>query len=208
MPSDPNLSQIIQKSYKSQQHHNLALLNSASQSAPSTPASKLHSFLPVFSRSTKCTNSGSSSSSIREYQVEASAAGSNPAPSFQQQHTSKCSNCSVTKTPVWRRDGTNGAVLCNACGLYFKMHKKHRPLGLKKGAKDDKTDILSIEEDDEQKCFQCGITKTPVWRRDAERRRLCNSCGLYRKLTGLKRPVELNRGTQQRRKRGIEKAKN
>lgn len=41
-----------------------------------------------------------------------------------------CSNCSTTVTPLWRR-GTDGSYLCNACGLYFKIHKKHRPTELK-----------------------------------------------------------------------------
>jgi hypothetical protein len=27
-----------------------------------------------------------------------------------------------------RRKGDDGTVLCNACGLYWKIHKEHRPL--------------------------------------------------------------------------------
>lgn len=41
-----------------------------------------------------------------------------------------CSNCSTTVTPLWRR-GVDGSYLCNACGLYYKIHKKHRPTELK-----------------------------------------------------------------------------
>lgn len=41
-----------------------------------------------------------------------------------------CSNCNTTVTPLWRR-GADGSYLCNACGLYFKIHKKHRPTELK-----------------------------------------------------------------------------
>ncbi|KAK6090540.1 hypothetical protein P3W45_000263 [Vairimorpha bombi] len=37
-----------------------------------------------------------------------------------------CSNCGTTTTPLWRR-GADGCYLCNACGLYLKIHKKNRP---------------------------------------------------------------------------------
>lgn len=41
-----------------------------------------------------------------------------------------CSNCNTTKTPLWRRD-PDGHPLCNACGLFLKLHGVVRPLSLK-----------------------------------------------------------------------------
>ncbi|ESW98375.1 hypothetical protein KL918_003880 [Ogataea parapolymorpha] len=43
---------------------------------------------------------------------------------------SKCFNCGTTKTPLWRRD-SQGNTLCNACGLFQKLHGTMRPLSLK-----------------------------------------------------------------------------
>ncbi|KAJ3256394.1 hypothetical protein HK103_005523 [Boothiomyces macroporosus] len=41
-----------------------------------------------------------------------------------------CGNCNTTKTVLWRRD-ENGGTLCNACGLFYKLHKVNRPLRMK-----------------------------------------------------------------------------
>lgn len=38
-----------------------------------------------------------------------------------------CANCQTTNTPLWRRDA-NGNTICNACGLYYKLHMVHRPI--------------------------------------------------------------------------------
>ncbi|SMN22732.1 similar to Saccharomyces cerevisiae YER040W GLN3 Transcriptional activator of genes regulated by nitrogen catabolite repression (NCR) [Maudiozyma saulgeensis] len=42
----------------------------------------------------------------------------------------QCFNCKTYKTPLWRRD-PNGRTLCNACGLFQKLHGTMRPLSLK-----------------------------------------------------------------------------
>jgi len=41
-----------------------------------------------------------------------------------------CTNCNTTATPLWRRD-PQGKALCNACGLFLKLHGVVRPLSLK-----------------------------------------------------------------------------
>ncbi|OAQ33252.1 glucocorticoid receptor-like (DNA-binding domain), partial [Linnemannia elongata AG-77] len=42
-----------------------------------------------------------------------------------------CANCRTTTTPLWRRD-SEGNTICNACGLYFKLHNVHRPVTMKR----------------------------------------------------------------------------
>ncbi|RDW79608.1 putative gata transcription factor protein [Coleophoma crateriformis] len=41
-----------------------------------------------------------------------------------------CMNCQTSTTPLWRRDEV-GSVLCNACGLFLKLHGRPRPISLK-----------------------------------------------------------------------------
>lgn len=43
----------------------------------------------------------------------------------------QCTNCRTTTTSLWRRN-TLGEPVCNACGLYYKLHGVNRPLAMKK----------------------------------------------------------------------------
>ncbi|KAI9016510.1 hypothetical protein CLU79DRAFT_315279 [Phycomyces nitens] len=49
---------------------------------------------------------------------------------MQTQSKTTCTNCKTTTTPLWRRDA-QGMPLCNACGLFLKLHGVVRPLSLK-----------------------------------------------------------------------------
>ncbi|KAI7797938.1 GATA-binding factor 2 [Triplophysa rosa] len=43
----------------------------------------------------------------------------------------RCANCQTSTTTLWRRNAS-GESVCNACGLYFKLHNVNRPLTMKK----------------------------------------------------------------------------
>ncbi|KAL3075162.1 hypothetical protein niasHS_013385 [Heterodera schachtii] len=42
-----------------------------------------------------------------------------------------CSNCDGSSTTLWRRN-QHGEPVCNACGLYYKLHHINRPLTMRK----------------------------------------------------------------------------
>ncbi|EJD04845.1 uncharacterized protein FOMMEDRAFT_27143 [Fomitiporia mediterranea MF3/22] len=44
--------------------------------------------------------------------------------------SAQCYNCHTTTTPLWRKDD-EGKTVCNACGLYFKLHGSSRPISMK-----------------------------------------------------------------------------
>ncbi|XP_029283591.1 erythroid transcription factor-like [Cottoperca gobio] len=48
-----------------------------------------------------------------------------------QRKGTQCVNCLTETTTLWRRNSA-GEPVCNACGLYYKLHQVNRPLVLKK----------------------------------------------------------------------------
>ncbi|KAI9272734.1 hypothetical protein BDA99DRAFT_499074 [Phascolomyces articulosus] len=43
----------------------------------------------------------------------------------------QCANCSQTQTPLWRKN-ERGQPVCNACGLYSRLHHRDRPIEMRK----------------------------------------------------------------------------
>ena len=63
-----------------------------------------------------------------------------------------CSNCCTTQTPSWRRGASCRELLCNACGLYLKLHGRNRPFAVNQ---DGKTKALKNTSTDAI-CVVCG----------------------------------------------------
>ncbi|KAJ1992364.1 hypothetical protein GGI25_002891 [Coemansia spiralis] len=50
-------------------------------------------------------------------------------PAINQDGTYKrCANCMTAETPSWRRHPESQELLCNACGLYLRLHRRPRPI--------------------------------------------------------------------------------
>ncbi|CAO3611181.1 unnamed protein product [Mucor fragilis] len=74
-------------------------------------------------------------------------------PAFNQHQVNRqaliCANCRTTTTPLWRRD-EQGNTICNACGLYYKLHNVHRPVSMKRSVIKRRKRIIVAQGSDEE----------------------------------------------------------
>jgi len=86
-----------------------------------------------------------------------------------------CSNCETKTTPSWRR-GLNGKnLLCNACGLYQKLHGRARPFSI---TVEGRTKALKGNYD-KVACVACTRMFSPVETKVTENGVICRSCSMY-----------------------------
>lgn len=103
-----------------------------------------------------------------------------------------CSNCGSISTPSWRRCPEGRNLLCNACGLYQKLHNRPRPLRIRE---DGSVQVIrNLNSTSRNICQNCKTTDTPIWRRSQGDRSLllCNACALYLKNHNSSRPSHFN----------------
>ncbi|KAI9277631.1 hypothetical protein BY458DRAFT_504654 [Sporodiniella umbellata] len=106
------------------------VINALSSSLPSFPSlpPQPQGHSPPVTHSKYTTLSRLANTPTEETPVKASSAGSSRSNSSSM--TTQCTNCATTTTPLWRRN-PEGQPLCNACGLFLKLHGVVRPLSLK-----------------------------------------------------------------------------
>ncbi|KAL0952531.1 hypothetical protein HGRIS_006791 [Hohenbuehelia grisea] len=66
----------------------------------------------------------------------------------------QCHNCHTTATPLWRKDD-EGKTVCNACGLYYKLHGSARPISMKSDV------IRKRSRHDARRTTNSGVSETP-----------------------------------------------
>ena len=67
-----------------------------------------------------------------------------------------CQNCATSTTPLWRRDEL-GSVLCNACGLFLKLHGRPRPISLKTDVIKSRNRVKSAQQKKKPMYFGNGL---------------------------------------------------
>lgn len=77
-----------------------------------------------------------------------------------------CANCSTENTPLWRRSA-NGLILCNACGLFHKLHGESRPLSMKsdvirKRVRMPKNRATHLEKKNKQGSIALNVDVSPI----------------------------------------------
>ena len=76
----------------------------------------------------------------------------------------ECSNCHALKTPLWRKD-PQGNTLCNACGLFLKLHGTTRPLSLK-------TDVIKKRSSRRSPATNKGMTPNSTYSNSLSRQNI------------------------------------
>ncbi|EJW03053.1 hypothetical protein EDEG_00247 [Edhazardia aedis USNM 41457] len=87
-----------------------------------------------------------------------------------------CSNCSTTNTPTWRRSADNRSVLCNACGLYKRLHGRNRPYNKLSDGKTKAAKHYPLP----MSCKMCDTDESLHWHNASGGFYLCESCFQYK----------------------------
>jgi GATA-binding protein, other eukaryote len=104
-------------------------------------------------------------------------------------------------TPVVRQGPSSVDGSDSREGDVEQNSQSEAPDQLHPGAEQDRPNVFSTAV--VTACKNCGTTVTPLWRRDEEGYPICNACGLYHKLHGSSRPVQMKKSTIKRRKRVV-----
>jgi hypothetical protein len=162
--------------------------------APPPPPQMMYNFYP-----------GPQTSAAPPFFYEPPAAAAAPPASMSSSTNSflhqpkQCANCGTCNTPSWRRCPDGKDLLCNACGLYAKLHHRPRPFKLAEdgsvrvvrssalynsvleqaGRRSQHQQQQSSQPAPTKPCEQCGSEEATAWRGGRTSQVLCDTCCLF-----------------------------
>ncbi len=97
-----------------------------------------------------------------------------------------CSNCGSISTPSWRRCPEGRNLLCNACGLYQKLHRRPRPLRIRedgsvqviRNMNSNNNNSNNNNNNNKTKCDHCGAMESTNWNTNGRGQLLCAACSI------------------------------
>lgn len=122
---------------------------------------------------------------------------------------SSANDCSGTCPGDGYCNGTGGSRACAGCPAYNnRISSSQLSTTARNTLKDGGSGGTALStavstETETVSCQNCGTNITPLWRRDEAGNTICNACGLYHRLHGVHRPVNMKKPTIKRRKRVI-----
>ncbi|KXT06707.1 hypothetical protein AC578_8532 [Pseudocercospora eumusae] len=126
-PSRPSYSSIGEQDRQASLDSGIGALGALANIAANAPAAITNQGSSGSGENTRSSTPTSSTAMAMSQTAPAATAG------YGNQNGSAppiCANCQTSVTPLWRRD-ESGSVLCNACGLFLKLHGRPRPISLK-----------------------------------------------------------------------------
>lgn len=91
-----------------------------------------------------------------------------------------CANCGTYKTPSWRRCSAQNIILCNACGLYYNEHKRHRPFRTNLDGRTRAVRFTKYKLIDGEECPECMTRVTGDSRPVGGLKQICGTCNYLR----------------------------
>lgn len=119
-----------------------------------------------------------------------------PMPLAAQNEHLGCLTCDAEMRTAWAK-----AEAAGCCVYGDGESRRHKMKTLLRTHATNRTSARKISRKSGLLCANCSVSASTLWRRNSVGETVCNACGLYFKLHGVKRPITMRKDGIQTRKR-------